>query len=66
MAEKGKWTDKEVGKLMDLWAEETIQFSLDNAETLKAKTSVCKTLQMQLQQQGQVRNLVLYDIHGSV
>ena len=58
MAEKGKWTDEEVGKLMDFWAKETIQFSLDNAKTPKEKTSVYKTLQMQLEQQGRKLSFV--------
>ena len=48
MAEECKWTDKEVVRIMDLWAEETIQFSLDNAKTPKEKSSVYKTLQIQV------------------
>lgn len=58
MAEKGKWTDEEAGRLMDVWAEETIQFSLDNAKTPKENSSVYKTLQMQLEQQGKKRIFV--------
>ena len=37
MAEKRKWTDEEVVRLIDLWAGETIQFSLDNAKMPKGK-----------------------------
>ena len=40
MAEKREWTDKEVVRIMDLWAEETIQFSLDNARTPKKKNII--------------------------
>ena len=60
MAEKRKWTDEEVVRLMDLWAEETIQFSLDNVKTPKEKTSVYKTLQIQLEQQGKKRTFIRF------
>ena len=46
MAEKRKWTDEEVVRIIDPWEEETIQFSLDNAKAPKEKTSVYKTLEI--------------------
>ena len=52
---RGKTSWKtEVEKLIDLWAEETVQFSIDNAKTTKEKTAVYRTLQVQLEQQGEV------------
>ena len=53
---KTSWKTEEVGKLIDLhvWAEETVQFSIDNAKTPKEKTAVYRTLQVQLEQQGEV------------
>ena len=51
---KTSWKTEEVEKLIDLWAEETVQFSIDNAKTPKEKTAVYRTLQVQLEQQGEV------------
>ncbi|CAH3170148.1 unnamed protein product [Porites lobata] len=47
-----KWSEEEVEKLLNLWAEETIQISIDNAKTPKEKTAVYQTLKVQLEQQG--------------
>ena len=49
-----KWSEEEVEKLLNLWAEETIQISIDNAKTPKEKTAVYQTLKVQLEQQGEV------------
>ena len=51
---KTSWKTEKVEKLIDLWAEETVQFSIDNAKTPKEKTAVYRTLQVQLEQQGEV------------
>jgi len=51
---KTSWKTEEEEKLIDLWAEETIQFSIDNAKTPREKTAVYRTLQVQLEQQGEV------------
>ena len=51
---KASWKTEEVEKLIDLWAEDTVQFSIDNAKTPKEKTAVYRTLQVQLEQQGEV------------
>jgi len=51
---KTSWKTEEVEKLIDLWAEETIQFSIDNAKTPREKTAAYRTLQVQLEQQGEV------------
>ena len=56
IAEKGKWTDEEVGTLMDLWAEEAIQFSLDNAKTRKEKRQCTRLYKCNLS--NKVGNLV--------
>ena len=45
-----KWSEEEVEKLLNLWAEETIQISIDNAKTPKEKTAVYQTLKVQLEQ----------------
>ena len=50
---------EEVEKLLNLWAEETIQISIDNAKTPKQKTDV---YQVQLEQQGEVKNFKLMRI----
>ena len=54
-----KWSEEEVEKLLNLWAEETIQISIDNAKTPKEKTAVYQTLKVQLEQQGEVTNFKL-------
>ena len=51
---KTSWKTEKVEKLIDLWAEETVQFSIDNAKTPKEKTAVYRRLQVQLEQQGEV------------
>ena len=45
-----KWSEEEVEKLLNLWAQETIQISIDNAKTPKEKTAVYQTLKVQLEQ----------------
>ena len=57
-----KWSEEEVKKLLNLWAEETIQISIDNAKTPKEKTAVYQTLKVQLEQQGEVTNFKLISI----
>ena len=54
-----KWSEEEVEKLLNLWAEETIQISIDKAKTPKEKTAVYQTLKVQLEQQGEVTNFKL-------
>ena len=54
-----KWSEEEVEKLLNLWAEETIQISIDNAKTPKEKTAVYQALKVQLEQQGEVTNFKL-------
>ena len=43
-----KWSEEEVEKLLNLWTEETIQISIDNAKTLKEKTLYSKRLKSNL------------------
>ena len=49
------WKDKDVGELIELMKEETIMFSLENAKTPKEKRAVYKSVQVQLQNKGNVQ-----------
>ena len=49
------WKDKDVGELIELMKEETIMFSLENAKTPKEKRAVYKSVQVQLQNNGNVQ-----------
>ena len=56
---ENEWKKMVGEKLLNLWAEETIQISIDNAKTPKEKTAVYRTLKVQLEQQGEVTNFKL-------
>ena len=49
------WKDKDVEGLIELMKEETIMFSLENAKTPKEKRAVYKSVQVQLQNKGNVQ-----------
>ena len=49
------WKDKDVGELIELMKEETIMFSLENAKTPKEKRAVYKSVQVQLQNNGNIQ-----------
>ena len=49
------WKDKDVEGLIKLMKEETIMFSLENAKTPKQKRAVYKSVQVQLQNKGNVQ-----------
>ena len=49
------WKDKDVEGLIELMKEETIMFSLENAKTPKEKRAVYKSVQVQLQNNGNVQ-----------
>ena len=48
------WKDQDVEELIELIKEETIVFSLKNAKTPKEKRAAYKTVQVQLQNKGNV------------
>ena len=48
------WKDQDVEELIELMKEETIMFSLENAKTPKEKRAAYKTVQVQLQNKGNV------------
>ena len=48
------WKDKDVEELIELMKEETIMFSLENAKTPKEKRAVYKSVQVQLENKGNV------------
>ena len=64
MAEKGKWTDEEVGKLMDFWAEELFNFPWIMLKLRRRKRQCTRLYKCNLS--NKVGNLVLYDIHGLI
>ena len=49
------WTDKDVEELIELMKEGTIMFSLEDAKTLKEKQAVYQSVQVQLQNKGNVQ-----------
>ena len=49
--------DKDVEDLIELMKEETIMFSLENTKTPKEKRAVYKSVQVQLQKQGLIKQL---------
>ena len=49
------WKDKDVEELKELIKKETIMFSLENAKTPKEKRAVYKSVQVQLQNKGNVQ-----------
>ena len=49
------WKDKDVEELLELMKEETIMFSLENAKRPKEKRAVYKSVQVQLQNKGNVQ-----------
>ena len=49
------WTDKDVEELIELMKEETIMFSLEDAKTPKEKRAVYQSVQVQLQNKGNVQ-----------
>ena len=51
------WKDKDVEDLIELMKEETIMFSLENTKTPKEKRAVYKSVQVQLQKQGLIKQL---------
>ena len=51
------WKDKELEELIELMKEETIMFSLENAKTPKEQRAVYKSLQVQLQNKGNVQHV---------
>ena len=51
------WKDKDVEGLIELMKEETIMFSLENAKTPKEKRAVYKSVQVQLQNKGNVQRV---------
>ena len=51
------WKDKDVEKLIELTKEETIMFSLENAKTPKEKQAVFKSVEVQLQNKGNVQHV---------
>ena len=46
------WTDEDVGLLLDVFAEETIQIRLEKAKCLKDKNAVYLEVQKKLEQHG--------------
>ena len=50
-----EWTDKDVEELIELMKEETIMFSLEDAKTPKEKRAVYQSVQVQLQNKGNVQ-----------
>ena len=48
------WKDQDVKELIELMKEETIMFSLENAKTPQEKRAVNKSVQVQLQNKGNV------------
>ena len=52
MAEK--WTDEETIYLLDIFAEETIQHSLDTAKSPKDKNAVYRDVKVQLEVKGEI------------
>ena len=46
------WTDEEVGLLLDVFAEETIQIGLEKAKCPKDKNTVYLEMQTKLEQHG--------------
>ena len=51
------WKDKELEGLIELMKEETIMFGLENAKTPKEKRAVYKSVQVQLQNKGNVQHV---------
>ena len=51
------WKELEVKELLNLMKEETIMFSLENAKTPKEKRAAYKSVQVQLQNKGNVQLL---------
>ena len=51
------WKDKDVEELIELMKEETIIFSLENAKTPKEKRAVYKSVQVQLENKGNVQHV---------
>ena len=49
------WKEQEVKELLNLMKEETIMFSLENAKTPKEKRAAYKSVQVQLQNKGNVQ-----------
>ena len=49
------WKDQDDKELIELMKEETIMFSLENAKTPKEKWAVYKSVQVQLQNKGNVQ-----------
>lgn len=51
------WKDKDVEELIELMKEETIIYSLENAKTPKEKRAVYKSVQVQLENKGNVQHV---------
>ena len=48
------WTDEETETLLDIFAEETIQHSLDTAKSPKDKNTVHRDVEVQLEVKGEI------------
>lgn len=48
------WTDEETETLLDIFAEETIQHSLDTAKSPKDKNAVHRDVEVQLEVKGEI------------
>ena len=48
------WTDEETETLLDIFAEETIQHSLDTAKSPKEKNTVYRNVKVQLEVKGEI------------
>ena len=48
------WTDEETETLLDIFAEETVQHSLDTAKSPKDKNAVHRDVEVQLEVKGEI------------
>ena len=48
------WTDEETEILLDIFAEETVQHSLDTAKSPKDKNAVHRDVEVQLEVKGEI------------
>ena len=53
------WRDEATTTLIDLWSEETIQFSLENCKTSKESSEVYRSLQV-------YRNIIRFNFKSGV
>ena len=48
------WTVEETETFLDIFAEETVQHSLDTAKSPKDKNAVCRDVKVQLEVKGEI------------